>query len=422
MAVTIVGSADANGGNVFTLTGVTWPAGIQANDVALIWWTFQSISTRTWGNGITSANEVSVQDSGQCRSVFALKVLTGTESGDIGLTCGTQNRQSAAVIVYRGVNPTNPLDNFSFNIATSTATSGARTNPQIDPVAANTRLVNAYSERLTTGTTSITPPTGETLEISSLATASGSGGTFTAIADDLTTLQGTAAFTPPTWTNASTTAATYVAWSVTLNPGPSATGNRATTVTLAGAATSTKPVAGDRSTTVGLTGAAQASKPASGDIPVGVTMTGGAAVSQSASGSLAASVALTGTAAVTRAASGDLPAAVALAGTASAEHFVTGARPVTVALTGSAAVTGVAAGDRPVAVDLTGTAATAKLASGDLAVGVALTGSAEVYPHFDTATRATATARRASATATARSTGTATARRAHATATVRSPR
>src|SRR4051812_26339641 len=109
--VSFVG-ADSGGGNVATITDLVWPA-VQANDVAVIAWIMQNTVTPTIPSGWTVPTGGSADTTtGSGRMRIMWHACTGSETGAISLTNGTAtaNRQSAVLLVYRGVDTTTPID------------------------------------------------------------------------------------------------------------------------------------------------------------------------------------------------------------------------------------------------------------------------------------------------------------------------
>lgn len=148
-----------------------------ANDIALIFWghsnaaAFNAESTKP--SGFTA--EVGIMD-GNC--VFGLwsKVLTGSESGTITLSnTGAATRQNACIIVVRG---------YTGIDATATAadagTDGNHTAPSATPSVADVGVIIANSEKVTSGSTSMTAPAGYTNAV--VGSAVGSGGQFVGVA------------------------------------------------------------------------------------------------------------------------------------------------------------------------------------------------------------------------------------------------
>lgn len=420
---TFVGTS-ANGGNVLALTtansaAITWPT-VQAGDLAILAWTMQNTATPTDPTSQTFTLASPMVDDGSCRSRILKRVCTGSESGTIsGWSNSIQNRQTAVLFVVRGYSDISAI--------VSASEPGTTTTHDCPSVGTGNGAVNGDSV-IVIGTdrsgltTTATAPAGFSKRTTSEFGIALSGGTYTGIADDGLTTAQTFPVDPASWTMAS--GSTSVTWTLALRRNAlNGTGDRTATATLTGAASASKSVTGDLAGTATLTGAAAASKSANGDLSATATLTGSATAAKSGAGNLAATATLTGAASVIHAltGTGDLSATVTLSGAALVDHKAAGDLTATALLTGAGALTKAGAGDLSAVVTLAGSAEVLKPTAGDLAATATLTGAAEVYPHFDPAVRTTATARRASATVTAREGSTATARRSAATATVRSP-
>src|ERR1044072_5048389 len=132
---TFVG-ADSGGGNVADITSapdpVTWPTGPnapQAGDIALVGWIMQNtVTPTTTGWTVAGSNDLS---SGAGRMRVLWRACTGTESGNVSLTNSgaTVNRQCADLIVVRGYDTTNPIDQIQFRPETVSGTTHA--NPSV---------------------------------------------------------------------------------------------------------------------------------------------------------------------------------------------------------------------------------------------------------------------------------------------------
>ena len=257
MPFSIVG-AGSDGANASSLSGTSWPAGVAAGDVFLLWWTMQNTSTPDLSPGGATQVALVAGDSGSMQVGFYIKVCTGSESGTITLTGTAPNRQSAEWLVIRGGHATSPLDDWDVRDEGSAVSSHAC--PSVTLGFADCGIVTAISERATTGTTGWTPPSGYTERADSTTLATGTGGTVGAIADDglATSRSAGATVTPPNWTSTNTFAsANVLVWTVSLRPAPTAINVNAGRVTGTGTA---RPVTAAKSTTAGRvtgTGAAQ---------------------------------------------------------------------------------------------------------------------------------------------------------------------
>lgn len=188
---------DANGGNVTTLTGVTWPA-VQANDFAVLAWTASTSVTFTTPSGWTLVNQV---DDDTCRTNLFTKVCTGSESGDVSLVVSGTTRQSAVLAVYRGYTG---IDVHASATEAGTATS--HDCPAVTTTVSNAPVIVVVAERLSTGTTTATPPS--SYSVRNEFGTSGAGGTYTGLADDgLAVSRGPGSVDPASWSGMASAAA-----------------------------------------------------------------------------------------------------------------------------------------------------------------------------------------------------------------------
>ncbi|WP_141579652.1 hypothetical protein [Actinomadura sp. WMMA1423] len=248
MAFSIVG-AGSDGANASSLSGTSWPAGVAAGDVFLLWWTMQNTSTPDTSPGGATQVSLQVGDSGSMQVGFYVKVCTGAESGTITLNGSAANRQSAEWVVIRGAHTTSPIDTWQVRDEASAVSSHAC--PGVTLGYANCGIVTAISERASSGTTGWTPPSGYTERADSTTLATGTGGTVGAIADDglATTRSAGATVTPPNWTSTNAFAsANVLVWTVSLRPAPTSINASAGRVTGTGTA---RPVTAAKTLTAG---------------------------------------------------------------------------------------------------------------------------------------------------------------------------
>lgn len=201
MAITFVGS-DVGGGNIATLPAgdLVWPT-VQADDVALLFWTMSTTVTPTTPTDFTLVTN-NDGGAGSLRIYIYRKVCTGSEGGtNVGCTVTAATRQSAAIVVYRGVDTTTPVDGTpSFDGTHATGTT--HDNPAYTPSVSGCAIVTSIHERATNVDTAWTPPTDYTERADTLTEATGSGGTITAVADDglLVSNPSGTPVTPGVWT------------------------------------------------------------------------------------------------------------------------------------------------------------------------------------------------------------------------------
>lgn len=183
---TFVG-ASSNGGNLTALTTgnsapVTWPAGVQSGDLAILWW--------VWGTSAVTATDptsdaftlVGNTDDGNCRTRLLKRVCNGSESGSLsGWSTSLQNRQTAVLFVVRGYS-----DVAAAVFRAEPGTSTSHDCPAIatsDGALAGDALLVLAADRAGS-VTPITPPAGFSKRTNSEFAASGSGGSLAVIADD----------------------------------------------------------------------------------------------------------------------------------------------------------------------------------------------------------------------------------------------
>jgi hypothetical protein len=192
-----------------------------AGDVALLLWASQNTL-----NPVTPAGWAVTQVDGPAalRSVFMWRACDGTETGSVTLTndAATINRQTAVLIVYRGLNPAAPIDGTAQSLA-ETVSGTTHACPPVTTGVPDAVILTLIGERINSPDTNWTAPTGYTERADSLALGSGTGGTIVAGADDgLATPRRTGVtVTPPVWTSATAFATINVrTWTVSLAPLP----------------------------------------------------------------------------------------------------------------------------------------------------------------------------------------------------------
>lgn len=224
--VSLVG-ADPGGGNVANINTaadpVVWPA-VAAKDVAFVFWIMQNTVTPVTTGWTVPANGSFDGTSGASRYRLMWRACDGTESGNVGLTNTgpTANRQCATLVVYRGLDNTNPIDVLASPLQ-ETVSGTTHQPPAVTIGVANAPVITAIGERSTTGTNAWTPPGSpfNNERADSDGAATGSGGTIVAWADDglaVTRSAGTTV-TPGVWTSGNAFAtANVVTWTMSLNP------------------------------------------------------------------------------------------------------------------------------------------------------------------------------------------------------------
>lgn len=332
-----VGSA-ATGGNLATLTPA-WPAGLQSGDVALLVWSVQNTSSPTAPAGWTQIG--SSTTAGSLTSLLFWRLLDGTESGTVSLTCGTINRQSANLVVQRGMDPTAPIDSFA--VRAESATASTHPAPSVSTTTGDPVIWTFYGERSSSGTNDAVPGTGFVDRADSLTQGGGTGGTIAASAQEFP-LVGRAigtTVTPPDWTSGNGFAApAVVTWTVALQrlSGASVT---------AGTVAQTSPVDATATASVSLgtsqtipsdlaaTGFASSSLTSSQTVPSAVSATGAATASLTSSQSVVKALSATGAATASLATTQSAPGA--LSATAGASASLVASQTLSKALVATAA-------------------------------------------------------------------------------------
>ncbi|WP_433225623.1 hypothetical protein [Actinomadura formosensis] len=215
--VSLVGADSGGVDNGTQITNLSWPAGVQAGDCALLFWTMVSTATPTDPGGFALKQSYD-GDSGSIRSRFYRKVCAGTESGALTLsTPGTANRQSAVLLVLRAAHATEPVDTWA--IRDENANTASHACPGVVTGFAGCVGVTAVAERASTGTSGWTTTWTERADSTTLA--GGAGGTITAVADDglaAGRAQGST-ITPPNWVSGNSFASDNVTvWTVSVRP------------------------------------------------------------------------------------------------------------------------------------------------------------------------------------------------------------
>lgn len=196
----LVGATAGGNGNAVSFD-LTWPSGVQANDAAFFFWVMVNTATPNTPTGFTVPSGGAVDgDSGSIRLRFGFKVCAGSESGSLtfGNSNAVFNRQSACLIVYRGIDPSSPINAFSVRDEGVSTTS--HVCPAVTPTVADAPVVVFAGERFSSGTTNWTIST-YTERGDSGAASAGSGGTSCAVADDGLGVARAAnvAVNPPNW-------------------------------------------------------------------------------------------------------------------------------------------------------------------------------------------------------------------------------
>jgi len=270
----VAGDISALTTSVTTLTGTTWPSH-SGDDLALLAHGYGD-GTNTGTMDAAFTNIADLTDT-NLRAIVGKRIptsMTGSESGDVTLTTTTGARQVGALGVWNGYSDVQQIVNQPETSGTAVTT---HASPAITPQRTGSGFVIIYMDRVSTGNTTVTPPSGFTSRVE--FGTSGTGGIFMHVADDLSGTHGLSAFTPGDW-NVSVGSTSAMVYLVELAPVLEATGDRTATATLAGAAAVTQFASGDRATTASLTGAAGLTRTASGNLAATATLAGAADVTE----------------------------------------------------------------------------------------------------------------------------------------------
>jgi hypothetical protein len=147
---------------------LTWPV-VAAGDVAVLVGAIGGLSTLTDPTGFSAID--TLDESTVLRAKAWRKVCAGSETGTLSLAwTGTAQNGAAALVVYRGIDPTTPVHVHGVNgaVAAGTARAASAVANQIQPALE----IAAYCDVNTTSAQSWTPPTGmnERADVSSAAT------------------------------------------------------------------------------------------------------------------------------------------------------------------------------------------------------------------------------------------------------------
>ncbi len=189
---------DSNGGNVTTITGVTWGtagAATQAGDLAILFWVFLNTETPTDPTSETWSL-VTGPVSQDCEARLLYRICDGTESGDITgwSTTGAGNRQLGILFVVRGYS-----DISGFLTFLETVNGTTHDCPTLTTGNGFGALTLVFAADRAGSAATITPPSGWATRTASVFAATGTGGTVGGIADDSLTDASTMPVNPGTW-------------------------------------------------------------------------------------------------------------------------------------------------------------------------------------------------------------------------------
>lgn len=220
--------------SVTSVTGCVWPAHA-SGDLGIV--AHASVNTETAAIDALFTSVLNQIDT-NLRTVIGKRIsssMTGSESGAISFTSTpTANRQVGLVGIWRGATDVSQTVFQGEASGTATAT---HVCPTITPTYTGSSFVMVYLDRVSTGNTTVTPPTGWTKRTE--FGTSGSGGTYAQICDDLSgTHTASTPFTPASWTvSVASTSAMVVIMELT----PSTTATDLTVAAASQAQTSDSP-------------------------------------------------------------------------------------------------------------------------------------------------------------------------------------
>src|SRR5207302_828930 len=135
LTISLVGTASAGDAGTATSTTVTLPAGITVNDQILVAITTQSDLTVTTPSGYTV---VGTYPAGTASKTIVYRRTAAGSETSVTLSYSGLRQKSIVAAVYRGVDPTNPIDVSS---SASAVNATSVTAPSVTTTAVNDRLV-----------------------------------------------------------------------------------------------------------------------------------------------------------------------------------------------------------------------------------------------------------------------------------------
>lgn len=327
--------------SVSALTGITHTTPV-TGDLELLAWLMLNTATPTLDPLFASLADVTDTN---LRGIIASNVSDGTETGDVSLSVDapSANRQSGGLVTYRGYSGVAQVTNQPEANGTPQT---VHSSPSLTPGTTGAANVLIYMDRVSSGTVTITPPSGYAKRIE--FGTSGSGGTFFCIADKLSGLAAGTPESPGTWT-ASVASTSAIVFAVELMP---------------------TAVGGAQNAAAALTGTATISATASVAQAAAVSATTTATHTATATSAQVVSASQTAAASLTATATRAANAAATSTSTASVTAAATSAQGATAALTGTAAITAAATvGTAPILADATLTATGSRTATATSAQG-----------------------------------------------------
>lgn len=215
--ITYVGGA-ALGANQ-TNINLAWP-GVANHDVAYIFWSYNPATTVPTDppTGWTTIGNSDGSGGTSPRTRVFRRVCDGTETGNVTVSLDSAARHAAVLVVYRGVHNTTPED-AAVAVDNTHVVSPTHNAPPVTVATQDAVVITSIHERVSSGDTGWTPPSGFTERGDTGAGGTGSGGSITAVADDLTQRASGATVTPGDWTGTSGTGfSQIVTYTIALRP------------------------------------------------------------------------------------------------------------------------------------------------------------------------------------------------------------
>jgi len=173
-AISLVGTGSGGDTGSSKSVTVTLPSGIQANDQIFVATTQQSGKTVNTPTGYTQVASVTSTGSPAANTVLYRKTAAGGETS-VTVSYGNKFAKSIVAVVYRGADPSNPIDVQTS--ATAAATTSV-TTPSVTTTVAGDRMA-FFGGAVGNGTgTSWTAPTGMTSRVQFAGNASTAAGVF----------------------------------------------------------------------------------------------------------------------------------------------------------------------------------------------------------------------------------------------------
>ena len=140
-AITLVGTASGGDAGTSSSTTITLPAGIVANDQILVAVTTEDTNTVTTPTGYLLV--AAFPGPNNTANVYRRTATGGETSVTLSFSSGLGTAKSAVAAVYRGVDPTNPIDGISWGSSAGSPSGldSTVTVPSLTTTAANDRLL-----------------------------------------------------------------------------------------------------------------------------------------------------------------------------------------------------------------------------------------------------------------------------------------